>query len=97
MARVCELEELFVTPELFANNGFPDFDNIASFQINYQNSGGIDTLQQLVVTGSFSGTVLEDTDGDGIGDTPIPNVEISLFADLNGDGVISGIEIDSRF
>ena len=36
--------------------------------------------------GSISGSVTEDTSGDGAGDTPIPGVTIQLYTDPNGDG-----------
>jgi len=36
--------------------------------------------------GTIAGTVLVDTDLDGIGDTPLPGVPVSLFTDPDGDG-----------
>ena len=38
--------------------------------------------------GSISGTVLEDTDGDGVGDTPLAGVTVELL-DGNGDPIDS--------
>ena len=35
---------------------------------------------------SVQGTVLQDNDGDGVGDTPLVGAIISLFSDPNGDG-----------
>ena len=36
--------------------------------------------------GNISGTLLEDTSGDGLGDTPIVGAIIQLYTDPNGDG-----------
>lgn len=40
--------------------------------------------------GAVSGSVTEDTTGDGNGDTPISNVTLTLFADTNNDGIADG-------
>ncbi len=38
--------------------------------------------------GTISGSVLEDTNGDGVGDTPQVGVTVELFDDTNGNGVV---------
>ncbi len=43
-------------------------------------------------TGIWTGNVSEDTDNNGSGDTPIPGVEIILYVDTNGDGVLDATE-----
>jgi len=50
-------------------------------------------LIDVVYFGSWSGTVLEDTTGDGAGDAPIGGVVIELFEDTDGDGVLSAAEL----
>ena len=45
--------------------------------------------------GSVSGTVKEDTTGDGLGDTDLADVTVELFADTNSDGNPDGVALDS--
>jgi len=70
--------------------------DINQFVIEYQLSGGIDSFVLGFETGSWSGNVLEDTNNDGLGDQPIENVLITLFRDINGDGVLTQDEIDAQ-
>ena len=73
-------------------------DDIARFEINYNNSGAIDSFELSIPSGNWSGNVSEDVDNNGSGDVPIAGVEISLFRDINGDGVITSnaqIQFDS--
>ena len=53
------------------------------------NSGAIDSFELSIPSGNWSGNVSEDVDNNGSGDVPIAGVEISLFRDINGDGVIT--------
>jgi len=51
--------------------------------------GAISNLDQdfgYVGAGTISGSVTEDTDGDGLGDTPIAGAIIQLYTDPDGDG-----------
>lgn len=45
-----------------------------------------------LLPGSISGTVYDDTDGDGVGDTGIDGVRV--FIDRNGNGVFDGVDIE---
>lgn len=52
------------------------------------------TFVEQLTPGSISGTVLDDTDGDGIGDTGIDGV--TVFLDLNNNGVFdSGFDVST--
>ena len=77
------------------NNGAA-FDDIAVFQVAYQNSGAIDTFSLGYETGDWTGNVSEDTDNNGTGDEPIENVTITLFQDLDGDGILTTDEINNQ-
>ena len=47
------------------------------------------------ISGSISGSVTEDTTGNGLGDTPQSGVTVELYADTNNDGQPDGLAIDS--
>ncbi len=54
-------------------------DNILTVVLaDGESDTGNDFVDQVSGTGFISGTVLEDTDGDGIGDTPLSGVTINL-------------------
>jgi len=46
-------------------------DDIARFEINYMNSGAIDSFELSIPSGNWSGNVSEDVDNNGSGDVPI--------------------------
>ena len=46
-------------------------------------------MTTVIPNGSISGVVLNDTTGDGVGDTPIENVSLSLYNDVDGDGLFT--------
>ncbi len=54
-------------------------------------NGGYYFLEELL-PGSISGTVLDDTDGDGNGDVGIDGVRV--FIDRNGNGVFDGVDVE---
>ena len=91
----CELDPSFITVALLQSIN-PSIDDIAEFEIAYENSGAIDTFLLGYETGDWTGNVLEDTDGDGDGDVAIPGVTITLFQDLDGDGVLTQAEINNQ-
>jgi hypothetical protein len=45
-----------------------------------------------VSCGEVSGAVLQDLNGDNIGDLPISDVEVNLYIDANGNGILDGVE-----
>jgi len=90
----CELGDnnfcIGTSPYLPSDLGIID---ILQVEIDFQLSGGIDLFVIEYETGAWSGNVSEDIDNNGTGDVPIPNVEITLFRDIDGDGIISPDEI----
>jgi len=71
----------------------PVINNIVEFELDFDASGGIDQFELTYQTGQWSGNVSEDTNNDGVGDTAIPNVLITLFRDIDGNGILTPDEI----
>ena len=82
-----------ITPALL---GFPTATTFDTFAIDYALSGAIDGLVMTFPTGTWSGSVLQDTAGDGVGDSPIANTVITLYRDLDGDGILTAAEIAAQ-
>ena len=82
-----------LTPE-DANDGNTPVDNLIPVTVD----PGEDDADNVFVeenNGSISGTVTQDTTGNGLGDTPLEGVTVELYEDSDGDGQADGSAIDT--
>ena len=65
-------------------------DNIIPVGVVSEEEDTGNDFVEVAVPGAISGTITEDTNGDGSGDDPIAGVTVQLFADTNGNGLPDG-------
>ena len=66
--------------------GIQQFENIAAATSTEITTPVQGSVTDLLANGDISGSVLADTDMDGLGDAPLSGVQILLYTDPNGDG-----------
>ncbi|GHA00616.1 hypothetical protein GCM10008090_06910 [Arenicella chitinivorans] len=66
--------------------GIQEFENIASATSVEIVTPVQGSVTDRLANGDISGSVLADTDFDGLGDAPLSGVQILLYTDPNGDG-----------
>jgi uncharacterized repeat protein (TIGR01451 family) len=66
--------------------GIQEFENVASATADELPTPVEGSVTDILANGDISGSVLADTDFDGLGDAPLSGVQILLYTDPNGDG-----------